>query len=238
MKRGPIILMTVLVAMLCMSLAAITLIIFFNYNRPSSEEVANACKTEVGAAIAKEYASVSATCEAETEKAEALAKTKVAPDLNRPGFTYPSSWTAMSQPMNGTGLLVRITPGFLALCEGCDGPNTPVLIMREGKVGTLATGAVSFADYVHGLYDDESYSNVTFEAGKINGSSVIIVKGTQDGLWTGPFEDVLFEGKTSVIAAYYRPGAMADVNPLPAGETTIADGWQMVKNSLDFSKIN
>lgn len=226
MKSGPAIILGTLISTLILSMAAIALIILFNQNRPSTEELAAACKSEVGDAISAEYDKVAEACKAE-------ATNTVPSAINHPGFDYPASWTAVGNDrIEGAtpGNTIHVTPGFLNYCEGCDGPYIPVILdtYQDSNYATFT----SLREYVAHFYGDaEFYSNLAFNEEKLAGKDVVVVTGHSTGLFDQDFEHIYF-ASTKYIAS-----VKLGVNSEVTNKKEIQDGWTVIKSSLDFSKV-
>lgn len=232
-KHNPSILLGLLVTVLCLSIGAIGLIVLFNTNRPSAEALAEACQSQVGAAISLEYGKVIDECK-KAEDAQKAAVLTLPSTESYPGFSYPPTWTAVGRMhYDGTSQLqiVNVAPGFINYCQDCDGPLTPVTVVTSPLDTAAIAKAGSFDDYVKSLYASEVYTDVTFEKTTIKDHEVTIVKGKVDGLISGVFEDVIFKGLSSYVRASY----VEDISVKDTSE--IRTGWSIIKPSLDFSKI-
>lgn len=224
MKSGPTIILGTLISTLILSMAAIALIILFNQNRPTSEELATACQSEVGAAISSEYDKVIKAC----EEAQENAVNTIQGSARHPGFSYPSSWTAVgnfSRTNTELSQTIHITPGFLNYCEACDGPYIPVLITSFPKTSISVTDIASLKTYIDTQYKDDFHTNVQVTDSKIGNADVVIVTGHLSGMYEIDFEHVYYLGSTSVV----RIDADAS--------NEYKNGWSVIKSSLDFSDV-
>jgi hypothetical protein len=224
-SKGPVIVLSLLVTSLCLSIGAIAFIILFNTNRPTSEELTAACKEQVGGAISAEYAKVVKACAEEAEKTENI----VIPDVDHPGFHYPSSWTAVgsSNPVVGLAYKLDVVPGFLEYCEGCDGPYIPIemLTTTKASVPDFAKAATPKA-YVEGLYTvKDSAESVTITEEKVNNATVIRAKGKAAGLYTYTFDRLYYFGEKNIVEVDGDQSA------------DYKDGWNKVLTTIDFTKI-
>ena len=148
------------------------------------------------------------------------------------GFLFPSSWSVITgndNPESNWSWYAKLVPGYFFMCEGCDGPFLPITMNVGLKSDASVTAYATFSEYVAAQFTDPSYTDVEISATKDVGGERYTVTGTLNGLYTGPFEIIYFEGsaKYGVIRYFGSAKDNAD-NDL---------AWRTVKDSLDFSGI-
>ncbi len=215
--------------MIALSIGAIALIVLFNENRPDSATIAEACQTEVGAAIKTESDRVAAACQQTAPPA-----TKSIPAVgDYPGFTYPSDW-AVAMTRNGantdagSSLAVHVTtsfydPGVLVV--------EPVTIKIYKQDVAAVTKMGSFTDWA--LSQSKLYGATgTTDANEttLNGQKAVLITSTDagDGPSGGSYETYYVGGKTNYALVEFFQG---NGNNTDAFNAKLA----IIKNSLDFS---
>ncbi len=228
-NRGPAILLGILITMLCLSLGAIALIVVFNANRPTTEQLTAACKDQVGGAISAEYKKVTDQCKIDAEEAQKNSENVVVPDVNHPGFRYPSSWTAVGSANPFPNIVYRIdlSRAFLQYCEGCDGPYVPIQMMTTAKAATPAFAkAATPKAYIESLYAaDQDAKSVVITEEKVNSATVIRAKGQATGLYDYTFDRLYYFGAKFIVEV--------DGDQSPDYKA----GWDKVLSTIDFTKI-
>lgn len=142
-----------------------------------------------------------------------------------PSFDYPITWEVFAQAIEGrSATIIRLSEEPLWLCEGCDGPGNPIDIEVYGNTTEQSLDAYVASRYSVG----NGYVSTTKGTTTINGASVLRVKGQYNGMWSGPFEDIVYVTDTTIVVA-----SMLNSE----GDTSIDAAWEVVKNSLDFSEM-
>jgi hypothetical protein len=234
-SSGPAVLLGILITMLCLSLGAIALIVVFNANRPTSEELTLACKDQVGGAISAEYEKVTEQCKADAA-ASASATKSVAANGGRVGFTYPATWevaiphhpTASTDPLTEYASDRSIDLNIL--------PLPPVVITISTKDAKVIANAGTFKDFVKTsvLANDP---NGTVQEGIINNQKVVTAtyRVAPGAPASGTYEDIYFEGPTTYALVSITSGTNT------GGDGELVDAWKAsiatIKGSLDFSSI-
>jgi hypothetical protein len=236
--RGSAIVISLIIAMLCLSIGAIALIILFNANRPDSAAISAACKSEVGAAIKAESNRVAEAC---AEK-PVINKTVVA-NSNHPGFVYPENLqvTGTLTVIEGGGtrhLISMYRDAPIAECGECDGGPIAAIRISKDPISLVIKSPLTLATYIQSMYQSEntSYHNVTVTDETLNGQKITVVRGDYDNDFYGEkdvkIEHLFIEKGTSLIQVVYSQYS----NTAFAGYIA-PSVWQTVRSSLDFSKI-
>lgn len=226
-SKTPVLVLSLIFTMLVLSIGSIALIVLFNANRPDSATIAAACKNEVGAAIKAESAKVTKACEEATKKAV----NKLAPSDYYPGFSYPASWTVVGRDFMNAGVLehwIHVDQGFIYYCTDCDGPRIPIRTVSVERSSDPAIASTpTFKAYIESKYKDTAtYSNVVVREEKVGGVNVMVATGHSTGLWDTDFENIWYLSERFLVLV------AADQ------DKQYANGWSIIKSSLDFSKID
>jgi len=238
-NRGPAILLGILITMLCLSLGAIALIVVFNANRPTTEQLTAACKDQVGGAISAEYKQVAEEC----KKAATPAIKTAAATSRHPGFKYPEnvqvvgSFTDVPPAAEYSYVVAIHKDAVLPECTDCDGGPMPSIIMQRAPIKNVFGKETTIDEYIKTTFQatDTLFRNVSVTKENISGSEVTVVKYeyNDDFRKTGVvFAESLYliKNKTAISVTYYAPqSGVADyIDP---------STWQTIRSSLDFSKI-
>lgn len=183
-----------------------------------------------GGSCDNEVMAANNACEAQ-RAADALAFQGQVPARNGVvGFEYPAGWSAIVgiNITNGRTWHAQLVPGYFYQCDDCDGPARDIVITVNDKA-ELNLGTQSFADYVSTQYSSPDNSNVVITPANDDSDQRYTVTGHMDGLRSADFESIYFEGSTD-----YAVVTFLDLYPT---STATNDGWEIVKESLDFSGI-
>ncbi len=150
---------------------------------------------------------------------------------SRPGFTYPNGWHVFGRAQfNATDLqtIVYVTPEPVFLCADCD-------IIIPGVTMTTQSN-VHAASYLAEFTDEDlgAYANITMTTEtRSNGTLTIVEGNTTENAFGGPgiLEVYIFVGETQMAIAHF-----SDLDSVSEDDVDPAD-WDLIKNSLDFSKI-
>jgi len=205
----------------------------FNANRPDSTAIAAACKAEVGAAIKTETDKVAKACE-EAAKTKTLS---VPANTRRPGFSYPAGWSVLGElhVVDQTQrdaietYSVVLNPGFIDYsCVSCDGPIFPIHMDTRPKSEFPELGVKTLKDLVTATYSPAEKVTVTEE--KINGKNVVVAKGAFIGMMEYTKNEVIWYATEKHVSR-----VQLDLwKEAPAGSE---EGWNVIRKTLDFSKI-
>jgi hypothetical protein len=238
-SRTPVLVLSLIFTMLCLSIGSIALIIYFNANRPDSTAIASACKSEVGAAIKKESDRVAAAC----EEKEAVVVTKtVVGNANHPGFKYPENLQVtgeIKRETSGNRFSIGMYPNApIFECSECDGGPTAAIRINKTPTALLLNASEALAPYILTVYPVTGtfYRNVVSKQETINGQIVTVVTAEYD-------DDFFSEKNVKVEHIFTQKGASTvEVKYVQYQNTKFIDYiapsvWQTVRSSLDFSKI-
>lgn len=225
-KRGPMIILSLLILMLGLSIGAIALIVLFNSNRPTAAELTAACQSQVGSAISAEYQQTVDACKQSADAAAKNALNVVVATTEYPGFSYPLSWTAVgtfTKTNGGSTESIDIAPNFLQYSNGT-APNVPINIsvFSVSAPHPALDAQDKFEAYVKTQYSGDCAETLTFKEETIGAASVYDVSGSCNNT----IEDIYYRGTDQYVVAHFE-----------ASVTTAAEAWQIIKNSLDFSSI-
>ena len=141
-----------------------------------------------------------------------------------PTFEYPSTWNLYGDIGLASGALGKIILNNGPIFRGEGGYFFPITIMTYLK-----------SSFLNGLSEEEYMSQLpekTLDADnwivqkiKINENNVYIVSGRQD-MGNYPFEQIIYFSNLYMVSVYYTE--LGD---------NLETEWEIIKNSLDFSKI-
>ena len=219
----------------------IALLIFLaGYMIYRDQSTANVVATDSGASCSEEIAIAMKEYEDGKSDDEPLVCPEgsgiVSASASRPGFIYPESWHISG----GVDVLVgserhwvHASDEPIFSCDGCDMRVSDVIMTTEPhstfiSKGTYATYTEAYLAQFEGTegYSDVQKSSTTTSNGLQTVISGKLTENTLGG--PGTFEYVLFEGATTIVLVNFENSETFPGN---------VDGWNIIKNSLDFSKV-
>lgn len=227
-------LLSLLFLVLVASLGVLTLVFMMKREQLSENEVISLCAQRAAASAATATQSIANACDDDNETVSLMS---VAAANEVPGFSYPETWSAVHQDTYvGPDLrhTFYLNNGLILFCEACDGPAFPITMTSEKiNLATLDSGSpvVSFADFANNRYysDPNIYTNVIKSSAAEGTGTRYTYTGYEDGLFSGNFETIVYEG-----AEYWVRVTYFDQDP---AETETNNAWELVKESLDFSLV-
>ena len=233
-KSSHSLILGLLFLVLIASLGALAMVFMMQRDQPSEAEVSALCAQRAASSAVTAVQSIARACD---NDASTVALKTVAPSATNPGFGYPENWSVVSQDSILSGSLantITLNNGLVHFCAACDGPLYPISIATQKiDLTTLDSGnpATSFADFANNKYysDTTFYKNVIKSSEARGTGTLYTFTGYEDGMFSGNFETLLYEGKESWVRVTYF-----DQDP---AETETNDAWETIKASLDFSLI-
>ncbi|MCR4312468.1 MAG: hypothetical protein NUV56_04250 [Candidatus Uhrbacteria bacterium] len=223
-----------------LSLATLAMLIAKNGKKSATaDELATACQNAVVSGIMQNTDELADTCLTALNEGKAEGETEpesVQPTSSMAGFDYPYDWTAFMLDTSNADRLqftLFLDPGFVSVCDGCDGPNVPIVAHSEVKDPAVITAHTSYGNYWKKIYSEagagNTLTNVSVSEETTSNGTMYTFTGRSDGMW-GPsdFETIYFEGTKSVATISYS---------VPDDGEEHDDAWELIKNSLDFSLI-
>ncbi|MEK7183599.1 MAG: hypothetical protein AAB776_03125 [Patescibacteria group bacterium] len=217
-------------AVLLLSLVAVAVLVTTEGKISTTDEYVAACKSQVEGAVLDATREIARVCTDGGEIAPAVGT--VTTDQGRIGFDYPIGWSVelRSYGIEPASWSAAMVPGVFMFCEGCDGPFIDVSMQVGSKSHPVISARANFNAYLLSVYTtDKGYKNINITQMAENGGTRYVVTGQIEGLWAGPIEDIYYEGETDWAGAFFM-----DADP---GDTVGNDGWEIIKESLDFSSI-
>ena len=232
-----------MVVIILLSLVAVGAIMMTQTTSTSPEAVAKACQAEVQSAALDATREITRACQTDSNTSASATTTGHVPAVDSGlGFDYPLvGWSVRTERAemysgaeNAPNYVLwnaALVPGYLAICHGCDGPLIDISMAVGSKSAPPVSTFPNFSDYLNSIYpaNDIGYSNIKISASKDVGGERYTVTGHLDGLYTGDFEAIYFEGPTKWASITFL-----DTNN---NKTDTNDAWTIVKDSLDFSGI-
>lgn len=144
-----------------------------------------------------------------------------------PSFSYPVGWHIVGTPMETNGYAIKMRDEPLLECDGCDGINIPIRIYILDKVKMLAGKTPE--DYVKAQYADATfYSNAKITSASVAGGTLFTVTVDVKDMISTPTIDELF---------FFGPTKIAEVSHQIESDPAKIAGWEIVKNSIDWSTV-
>lgn len=146
-----------------------------------------------------------------------------------PSFLYPFGWQAVAYDRALDSTLwhfIRVSPEPLWLCDGCDGPTSPVTIVVRENTTNVTLETIIDGQYTEG----NGYSELQKGMITVNGTEVMHITGKQEGMSSAAFEDYVLVTPATVVRVYYDAAWEQD-------NAAVADAWAIIRASLDFSHI-
>lgn len=199
-------------------------------SRPKPEPpavTAVACQSYIDAAVAD----AGEGCEIQAEPNEPMQAQSVPAREGRVGFVFPVEWSTLTGNNISTqpSWYAHLMYGHIPMCDACDGPLLDVSMAVADKKTLPASNYADFHAYVVSQYTDPSYSNVVITPSDDVGGERYTVTGQQNGLFVGPFEAIYFEGPNLYASIIFLDKDVDDMK--------INEGWEIIKDSLDFSGL-
>ncbi len=240
-SKTPVLVLSLIFTMLVLSVGSIALIVLFNANRPDSVAIAAACKNEVGAAIKAESDKVAKAC----EDKEPLVRLKtVEGNKNHPGFKYPENLQVNGRienqlDENGARFFIGMYPNPpIFECSECDGGPTTSIRITKTPPAVLFKPNETLESHILANYsiNGTTYRNIVIKQETLNGQEATVVTFEFDSDFFGEKnikgEHIFVQKGTSVVEAVYSQ--YENTSFIDYIEPSV---WQIVRSSLDFSKI-
>ncbi len=218
-------------AVLLLSLVAVAVLVTTEGKISTTDEYVAACKSQVEGAVLDATREIARICTDGGEVAPEIGTVPSSPGAV--GFDYPLGWSVELRTNvvdTLTTWSAKLVPGVLAYCEGCDGPFIDITMQVGSKAHPVIAERASFYDYLLNVYTvEKGYSQINIQLSPDNSGTRYVVTGQVEGLWSGPFEAIYFEGATEWARVTFT-----DADPI---DTAGNKGWAIIKESLDFSSI-
>jgi type II secretory pathway pseudopilin PulG len=224
-----------LFAILLLTLAVVAIVVMNAKTKVTEQAYSMACKAQVEAAVLDGAREITRACQTDNPT-PTVTTGQVPPGEGIVGFDYPLGWsveTTFLEPTSGNGSttwVAKMVPGYFSSCNGCDGPFIDISMYVGSRSYAEITKHTDFNAYLQSYYSDSNvFKNIAITPSKDVGGERYTVTGTSEGLYSGPFETIYFEGSSLYASLTFMDSDTAS--------SVTNEAWTIVKESLDFSGL-
>ncbi len=216
--------------LLFLTITVLTVTITKQKDSLTTKDIAAICGGQVQTAVLNGVKAITDVCEPTAEPEPST--NSVISTGSGVGFEYPLGWSVITRNNRiDSTWTAQLTQGYFNFCEFCDGPFVEINLRQADKTAPEVTAQPNFEAYINSVYSsDNAVSNVSVTKTNAANGTQYVITGHRDGLFTGDFEAIYFEGSSN--------WAMAEFIDARTDSQADNEAWNVVKNSLDFSEIN